>query len=205
MLFKPILTCSAQASLNIGVFKMMKCLEYGKYRKIRVWEGELPNVLYSPAEIKKTSFPVSFKSINKNIKIGIEIASVVGPRTLYGLLGATFDSSDAGILKFEVCSSFGHEALLEDSLITNHSIDLIHVGLLNEYADAVNESIASSESTLEKIGSGKIVFNHAAYGDIGSSPSIFRKLTDVILKYIGMNIFDISEQDLNLIMPEKWA
>ncbi len=71
--------------------------------------------------------------------------------------------------------------IAEDSFVM---FDEVHVGLYHEFADGVFAGVHESEA-MATLGSGTLIFSQAAYGFIGSSFEIFRRLSRCVLSLLA--------------------
>jgi hypothetical protein len=108
--------------------------------------------------------------------VAVEMRKPLGPRILYGLLGATFREEDSGNLLASISVTHSNGMPFGDSLAKG---DTAYWGFPREYAEAVLKTVQASES---RIGPGRLDFCCAAHAEIGSNQLIFALLTRTLLR-----------------------
>jgi len=151
-----------------------------------VWLQDSPEILYYPA----------LDIINKDLKTGLvqklkarkqavlEIMIPVGPRVCYGLLGAQFIPNDSDKLSLEVRVSTEEESIFESSIAAQ--VDTVRIGLPEEYSQSVIDGIVASRDyeMIKTLGSGVILVDKAAHGEINSSKKFFRNIAATVIQLL---------------------
>jgi len=113
----------------------------------------------------------------------IEMNIPHGPKASYALLGAELVDSDVdGIEVVVPVNALGFPFASSLAL----KPDEVKIGLLEEYADAVItgiEKLAESSGAPTK---GTLQFRWAAHGLVGSSPSIFEKVSGLVVQLLTL-------------------
>lgn len=181
----------------------MRTLELGKYRRARVWIGELPDVACPPVKTLTHTIAASRESRNELRLAAIEVFVPLGPRSMYGLLGGQFESSATGHLSVDVNVSTANERLLVDSLAMKR--DDVRVGLPAEYAKAVLAGVDLAKNELNALTAGKLSINCAAHGAIGSCEAIYKRLAVVLVKLFNVASREPSDDDLRKLFPPTFS
>lgn len=172
---------------------MIKVLDLGITGKARIWNNES---FYFPGDFRPVFYPVVDEKIEvilESAKMGlfskkevmIEILAPLGARFLYGCLGARFEPNDSGKLVLKVAVSTEVEREVNSSLAL--SLDVVRVGIPEEYADSVfnGAKLKLQEPGISSIfGSGEIYFKWGTFGEIGSSRSFFHDLAYTVIEVI---------------------
>ena len=170
---------------------MIKVLDLGITGKARIWNNES---FYFPGDFRPAFYPIVDEKIEvilENANIGlfskkevmIEILAPLGAKFLYGCLGATFEPNDSGKLVLKVAVSTEVEREVSSSLAL--SLDVVKVGIPEEYADSVfnGAKLKLQEPGISSIfGSGEISFKWGTFGEIGSSRSFFHDLAYTVIE-----------------------
>ena len=146
-------------------------------RKARIWINKLPLVDFHPSfTLKKTiRFSNNSKPINlKRRQFAIELFIGAGGRIIHGLLGG--ESLPSENFSYEIYST--KNALNQYTETLLKGIDKVSVGLPPIFAQSVENGILNYLKNNPKISfCGKLIFSHAAFGEVGSSQDIFEKLS----------------------------
>jgi hypothetical protein len=177
----------------------MKTLELGKYRRARVWLGELPDAVYSASP----SF-AKFGEVDRGeAKIAaVELLIPTGGRTIYGLLGGQFKPAAGYGMSIEIAASTQSQRAFSAAL--TGPADRAYVGLPAEYTDAVNAGIKLAKEPLSKLGNGTLSINCAAHSLSGSSSLIFRHLALILIKLMGVAGTSPTDGDLQKLFPDVY-
>lgn len=106
-------------------------LDIGRFRKARVWQGELPSAGFESSVIKHDSFRATtqFSDVTEPRLFCIEYKVPLGARVGYGLLGSTFKESNSKSLEVSIfvkdrawevymlSNSFASPDLLKETLL----------------------------------------------------------------------------------------
>ncbi len=160
---------------------IMQNIDFDLHSKARVWITDNPSIIYPALDIVTQNIKSGLDYKSAPRKAALEINIPVGPRSCYGLLGAKFIPNNSGNLSLEIAVSTDSEAIFTDSLAAQ--IDTVRIGLPIEYCLSVIEGIFNSltDENIEIIGSGIIVFEQAAHGEISSSNKIFRNIASTVI------------------------
>jgi hypothetical protein len=108
-------------------------------------------------------------------RVVLEAALHTGPRVVYGLLGARFTAARTQTLN--VLAGVGSAGTFRSTMKWGEKA---HVGLSPPYAQAVLMGVTQTIRDLGSAAAGELVFDRAAYGDIGSSQHMYRALASVV-------------------------
>jgi hypothetical protein len=158
----------------------VRFLEFGTYRRARVWEGELPEAIVRRARIQESGYEARRRGSGGIKKAAIEISVPLGGRTLYGLLGAEWRPMQSDRFLAEVWLSEGSDHPFEGSLgLMGHAV---LIGLPTEFVPGVNAGIELASKILNGLTPGKMTFHCAAYSDVGTSIAVVKHLTAVLIR-----------------------
>ena len=109
-----------------------------------------------------------------------------GGKADYGALGATFTPSAMPDLAVTVpyLSSTGAGAGYSSDLVL--ASESAHLGLPREFADAVLAGVREQVSMGPSVGSGRLVFDRAAHGLVGSSRNHFHILARALVRLLSL-------------------
>lgn len=135
-------------------------------------------------------------------KVKVELLLPLGGRFLYGLLGCELSLYDQTRQRIELQIQNG-KSILTNSLA--QSIDIVHSGLPEEFENSVLDEAGACLSKLDVESEFSVSFYDAAYGEIGSSISIFRRLCRIAISVIIMlnNSDSASFDDIKSILEEN--
>lgn len=181
----------------------MRILELGKYRRARVWTGELPDVA-CPSIKTLTQTIAADKKLQNGLRLAaIEVFVPLGPRSMYGLLGGQFDPDATDQLRIDVNTSGANERLLADNLAMMG--DEVRVGLPTEYAQAVLVGVDLAKSELSSVASGRLSINCGAHGAIGSCEAVYKHLAAILLKVLNTESLELSDEKLLNLFPRTFG
>jgi hypothetical protein len=172
----------------------MRTLELGKYRRVRVWIGELPDAAYPTVKTLTHAIAAGRESQNGLSLAAIELFVPLGPRSMYGLLGGQWKPDETDQLSVDVSISSANERLFADSFAMTG--DKVRVGLPAEYAQAVLAGVDLTKSELNTLAPGRLTINCAAHGTIGSCESVYKHLAAILIKLFNAAGAEPSDQDL---------
>lgn len=181
----------------------MKILELGKYRRARVWIGELPDAAYPSVKTLAHSVSATTEPHGKRKMAAVELLVVTGPRSLYGMLGGHFTVGPTGRLNVDVRISTANERLFADNLAG--TLDEVRVGLPAEYAQAVLAGVDLAKGELNALTAGKLSINCAAHGAIGSCEAVFKHLAAILVKLFNSGSVEISDEELIKLFPPTFS
>jgi hypothetical protein len=179
----------------------MRTLELGRYRRARVWRGDLPDVTCASRDPLIRDFAAHDHFLYEPQKAAIELFVPLGARSMYGLLGGRFVCEATSSLHVEVFVSSAHERLFPESLAS--STDEVRVGLPLEYGAAVFAGIefARGDSPLT---AGRLIVDHAAHGAVSSCIAIYKDISAVLLKLLCSPNGELSDNDLIALFPTEF-
>lgn len=170
----------------------------GKYRKGRLWVGQMPR-------IESTTVEVLRRSINETEKIQLNSSNIalelfLPPREIsnYAFLGAMYTPNNGEKLEIRVKVSNANDKIFENSIAL--SSDEVHVGIPKDYAEAIVDSAEKTIKEIIRFSPGVLEFSIGAHGYIGSSKYIFSKTTEIILNIMSKNISGFSEDELKALV-----
>ncbi len=161
----------------------MALIEVKSRFEARLWLDEAPPVPRTAGRlVLERSFAISGPArLRSSHLIAIEVFIPLGARFSYGLLGAAFDPGETTLTANAVVTDHPQETW-ESSLA--HPLDLIRIGIPEWATTAILDSISDFDA--EQLGGGRLSFNWGAYGEIGSSVSVFARLTKAITQVLTM-------------------
>jgi hypothetical protein len=179
----------------------------GPLNKVRVWLEELPDAKYQAGKTLEVVQVAKASMHPAPICAAVELMRVLGPRTLYGLLGATFlpGGSERCVIQVAVDSAFEMPpnwrfpelSREETSWTLATRLDSIYVGLPEGYAPAVvNGAVRAGEL----LGSGLLRFDCATHGLFGSSERIFQDLARLVVEILFYEPGGLSEEQLHSVV-----
>lgn len=130
----------------------------------------------SKIEKKTTSFSDTFM-------LGVELMVHTGPRICYGMLGAQVQPcAERDIVGVSIAYTHGNTIKYENSLLLNDNY--VYKGLLQEYAEAVSDSVLRTISEKESYPQCAVSFAYAANCEVGSSPMFFAITAEILTNLI---------------------
>jgi hypothetical protein len=178
----------------------MRELAFGKFRKARVWLNELPDAGCPPGPSEEMVFSAS-GGMTSARKAAVELFVPLGPRWLYGLLGGDFQPDPTGELKVTIRLPARNHKTFSSSLAK--SLDEVHVGLNEEYSEAVKQGISLAQQDMESA-PGNLFISHSAHGEIGSSTSVFKHLAIVLMRLINAPVESLTDERLISFFPQTF-
>jgi hypothetical protein len=97
-------------------------------------------------------------------------------------------------LSVDVSISAATERLFADSLAMKS--DEVRVGLPSEYGQAVLAGVNLAKDELNALISGRLSFNCAAHGAIGSCEAVYKHLATILVKLFNADSLDLSNDEL---------
>lgn len=171
----------------------MITLHLDRYRKGRIWIGELPDIQYKVADIAERRLENKAPTTAEPRCAAVELFIPTGARALYGLLGADFTPAEEQLLIVQVAISGAGENTINWSLAGR--VDMVFVGIPQEFAIGVLDGACSAEE-IRLLGPGVLNFCCAAYGHVGSSLAFFRRLSGAVVRLLASNNKLISQDEL---------
>lgn len=149
----------------------------------------MPDARYASKEILEAWFPGDQECQVVNSEAAVELFVPRGGHALYGLLGATFRRASTDELKVQVATSSYNGPALENSLA--HRVDDVRKGLVEEFARAVMDAFRRTDPQVPPLPPGRLLFDRAAQGMVGSCQVIFRELARLV---VCVMVTDLSVQ-----------
>ncbi len=167
----------------------------------RVWLQDYPGIIYGAADVIEREVGSGLAKKTGDKQAALEIIIPVGPRFLYGLLGAKFIPNDSGKIRLQVLVSTSTEPVYQKSIASEQNLDIVRVGLPGEYSNSVIEGAlqALNHQLCTELGSGIIQFDQAAWGEIGSSNKIFRQIAATVVQLLALNSVNNQTQVTEII------
>ncbi len=156
----------------------MHSFELQRHRHATAWLDEAPPADFSATSlVRRVLRPQRVVAASRRIA-GAELNIPHGPRASYGLLGAELVDARADGLEVVVSiNKVGHP--LERSLALQP--DKVNVGLLEEYANAVIDGVAKTAESSGLPTNASLQFRWAAHDIVGSSSSIFERVSAIVM------------------------
>jgi hypothetical protein len=126
----------------------------------------------------------------------VELFHHAGPYTPYGLLGATHHPSASADRELTVLVhvSTPSGAAFTESLA--RSFDDVQIGLPHEYVRGVIDGVSEVHGEIGGLAAGKLVFDCAAHGAIGSSLAFFQRLSRIVCRLLSAEHAQPSEDEI---------
>jgi hypothetical protein len=187
--FRGLLRGTAMIDLNLD-----------RYKKARVWVGELPKLSYDVLQVEQRRLEAEGSILAEVRCAAVELLIPTGPRSLYGALGAMVTPGACGQLLVQVAISPLDGELVASALTGR--MDEVHIGLPQEYAGAVLEGAVNTEE-IHLLGPGILRFNHAAHGEVSSAQVIFRRLARTVVRLLCLDTEAVSEEELRKMLERE--
>jgi hypothetical protein len=171
-----------------------------RYKRARVWVGELPNLSYDVLQVEERRLEAEGAMLAAVRCAAVELLIPTGPRSLYGALGAMFSPGAGGQLLVQVATSPLDGELVASALTGR--LDAVHIGLPEWYAGAVLEGAVSTEE-IHLLGPGILRFDHAAHGEVSSAQVIFRRLVRTVVRLLCLDMEAVSEEELRKMLERE--
>ena len=176
-----------------------------KERQVRIWFPAPPeNTIVSLASISacRKIEHLNSRPITRH-SVAIELLIPLGGRFLYGLLGAEASGALATELSLITYKLTDEGTVFTDSLAG--TLDLVRWGLPGEYVNAVLDGASAGIDKYGMPAAETIRFHVAAFGEVGSTASVFQRLASMIVALLigehGQD-FDI-QTELERILDAK--
>jgi hypothetical protein len=170
---------------------MLRSFELSRHRRINLWLGEPPPAVFTPSVVvTHVVKPKVVLNASQTIA-GIEINIPHGPKASYALLGAELVALNTDGLEVVVSVNNAGMPLLGAIALKP---DDVRVGLLDEYARAVVAGVANAAESNGVPTSASLRFRWAAHGLVGSSPSVFEKVSELIVRVLTLPASASDEQ-----------
>jgi hypothetical protein len=158
----------------------------GNLKRARLWTEALPDACFSSDQ----SFTMTLNSRantaqldTEDQKVAVEVVIPLGGRTGYGLLGATFNRGTPGPFVVEVFYSDSNWRRYDTDFC--RYLDEVFIGLPKVLAKSVQDAVSKYfEIDGKNVPSGELLFNCAAFGEVGSCQFIFEQLSLAICKVL---------------------
>ena len=159
-------------------------VDLGRHQKARVWLGESP--LPSPpfGVVVLRSVGAAFDDRTVATRVVVEEWLPREPLLLYGMLGARFapDPASSSVV-VEVPVALAMEPLDQTKTLSRQAENL-SIGLTDQLAQVVADEAAKElEST--PLPPGRLRFDVAVTGSVGSVPIVFKGLTRAVVRLVG--------------------
>lgn len=178
----------------------MIVLNLTQHRKARVWLAEFPEARVEFEAASERVVETDAMPLDEVRRAGVEILIPRGPRALYGLLGAELRPNRIGELRVRVLTCSGNRRRFKDAIAL--ASDEVYVGLPDEFAAAVIEGVVEQNKRPGGLASGELVFQCAAHGLVGSSPTIFKWLSAVLVRILNLSAENLGEPKLAELLRE---
>lgn len=155
----------------------------GTLKRARLWTEALPDACFSSDQSFTMALNSRTNTAQPNIEsqqAAVEVVIPLGGRTAYGLLGATFNKEIPGPFIVEVFYSDSNWRRYDTDFIPYYEI---FTGLPKVYAKSVKDAVSKYfETDGRNVPSGELLFNCAAFCEVGSSQYVFEQLSLAICK-----------------------
>lgn len=175
---------------------MMHSFELPRHCRANVWLDEAPPAHFTPMSLRTLVVEPRVVVAVARRTAGVELRVAHGGSASYGLLGAELVESNVDGLEVVVSvSSAGFP--FRPSLALQP--DEVSVGLLDEYANAVIEGVGRVAASIGAPRNISLRFRWAAHGRVGSSPSIFEKVSGIVMQLLLLPI-DVSTDGIQALL-----
>lgn len=158
---------------------MVRSFELPQHRRVKVWIDEAPPADFTPASVVTRVVKPKVIVEATRTTVGIEVNIPHGPKASYGLLGA--ELVEANVDGLEVVVSVNKVGFpFQEALALKP--DDVRVGLLDEYANAVVAGVVKVAESSGIPTRASLRFRWAAHGLVGSSPSVFEKVSGLVMR-----------------------
>lgn len=171
-------------------------------RKARIWLDELPDWTYEVVEVIERHREVDSHGLAESRSVAVELFLPTGGRALYGGLGAVFVPKDTKRLTVQTFISHGEGKPYEEALA--YRIDDVRRGLPYEFVEGIFDGVLQTDET-QFLGAGTLSFRCAVHGYVGSSRSMFQRLSRIVVKLLLIKRDNVVEEDLMRILQLKPA
>ena len=172
----------------------------GKNIKGKIWIDELPDIIFNGDTTTKNEIKTSCKSLWDERSIVLELCL---PRnnSNYALLGVEYyPIRKDEIIEVQIEVSKKKTVIYNSSIAM--AIEKTYVGILPEYAEAINKTLSNYLVSCECVPSGKLIFRIGAHGEIGSSKGLFSMMTKVVILLLTKNLTDIKNEEIQKLVKE---
>ena len=171
----------------------MIALDFGPVREARCWQEILAVAVFLPIRHIERVIDAPAARISKR-DATLEVLVPTGARSLYGLLGGTYEPNETGRLHIVVNVGAPKGPMFPDSLAG--SLDEVHVGLPEEYSEAVLDGLVAAQLGGNLLPSGTFTVVCAAHGLVGSSSDFFGRLARGLIRALESQAVDATELSL---------
>lgn len=167
---------------------MIKVFNY-KNGEIKIMYNEEPMVRdykynWKEHQVEIMTFPVSL-----DYWLGVEVEINRGGRICYGMLVAQVQpNEDTNCVRIDIAFTQKNSIRYYDSCLYDDS--RVYKGLPEPYVDAVIQGATSEILKKNKYPQCKIVFEYAANCEVGSSPMIYRLISEIVINMIFENVYE---------------
>jgi hypothetical protein len=156
-------------------------------KSARVWVRELPDASYPSSGIVRKSIPALADGQIFNPVAAVEILVPMGARAYYGLLGGRFEPVDSGGLDVEVVLSESNGPKFPSTTSVAY-FDTPRIGLPEEFATGVLAGLVGENPAVAGMPGGRLKFDVAAFGWVGSSHNVFRHLARLVVSVMTADL-----------------
>jgi len=160
----------------------------------KVWLDELPATFFKSQKLKRATMTASNFINYKNVSGAIEMKVFKGPIILYGLLGMRFISTDDGHLDVALSINNDISQAFTEAIVAKPETAII--GLPEEYAISVLESIIHTQQIHRLLPSGNLEINCGAHGLVGSNPIFFGLLAEVLSRLMSLQLMSANQKQI---------
>ncbi|MGO4533115.1 hypothetical protein AB4Z30_28890 [Paenibacillus sp. 2TAF8] len=177
----------------------MEVYDLGNFNKAVVWKGKAPIVFNQTAKELKTVIHLNQNLVSTYTQIVMEL-KLARNSSYYALLGVEYIPEETSELLIKVEKSNNEHELYCSALGPK---EIIYTGIPGEYADAIMIAAKKKIQDAHWKYSGSIVFGLGAHSVVGSSESVFSKITEILMVLL-MNEFVLNSpwSDKNIIKEE---
>lgn len=175
----------------------MKIIEMKQFRKLKIGFENEPNLSIQNYDKLEQTLTASGNLINSKRTVIVEL-TLATHASSYGLLGATFlpsNPNEEKTLSVEV--RFSNEKIPFHESLSIHQ-NYSYLGLEKVYAQSILSRAIEFFSS-RSVPAGKLIFDTAAYCEVGSSPLIFSCIVEILLEILFNHYDKVSDQELEEI------
>lgn len=185
---------------------MIKVFKY-QNGKIKIICNELSMVNDYKYDWKKHQVKITTFPMRLNYQLGVELIQNRGGRICYGMLAVQAQpNNEIDCVKIDVAFTQENSTRYYDSCL--YDDNYVYKGLPKEYVESIIQSATLSILEKKQYPQCRLIFEYAANCEVGSSPMIFRIISEIIIniifenaceKIIDMDIKSFSEKFVNNI------
>ncbi len=166
-----------------------------------VWLDELPQATFEAKDTLETEVRQASCLTATPARAAAEVCVHIGPRVLYGLLGAQFRPDGGDELSIRV-GILDTKCPYAETLLGRW--DPVNIGITHEYAEGVIEGAVDEMRKSGPSRAGTVTFNCGAHAEAGSSRNVFRRLAQIVTELVFMEDRQPAPDELVHLFKSTW-